>query len=52
MNNNTNSTETNNNIICEAIGCCAKATNRVAVKVGHEGTVALYLCDDCRPKLE
>jgi hypothetical protein len=40
---------TNTNLICEAVGCHAKATNKVEAKVGS-GTIFLFLCDMCTPK--
>ncbi len=42
--------ETNNSVICEAVGCYAKATTKVAARLGSEGTIVLFLCDTCKPK--
>ena len=36
-----------NNDTCEAVGCFAKATNKIAVKVGSLGSINLYLCKGC-----
>jgi hypothetical protein len=36
-----------NNSICEAIGCPAKATTEITVKVGQQGVILLRLCKDC-----
>jgi len=46
MNHSTVITE-NNKHICEAFGCLAEASTTIEVKVGHSGTIALNLCDDC-----
>jgi len=51
MSNNIRPSEINNGTICEALGCYAKATNKVAVKVGHTGTILLFLCDSCKLKI-
>ena len=44
------SPETNNSVICEAVGCSAKATTKVTTRLGSEGTIFLFLCDNCKPK--
>jgi hypothetical protein len=49
-NDNTNRATLINNVICEAFGCSAKATNKIAVEVGDSGAISLLLCDRCRPK--
>jgi hypothetical protein len=36
-----------NNDTCEGVGCSAKATNEIAVKVGSLGSISLYLCEYC-----
>jgi hypothetical protein len=36
-----------NNDICEAVGCFAKATNEIIVKVGQQGVISLRLCKNC-----
>jgi hypothetical protein len=41
--------EVNKNI-CEAVGCFAKATTTIEVKVGQEGLISLSLCEDCIKK--
>jgi transposase-like protein len=41
-----------NNGICEAVGCSNRATINLAVKVGSERTIQLYLCKDCVYKFE
>jgi len=40
------------NIICEAVGCFARATTKINVKVGHLGTIPLDLCTDCVKKFD
>jgi hypothetical protein len=49
MSNNIRS-EINNDVICEAIDCYAKATTKVAARLGSEATIFLFLCDKCKPK--
>jgi hypothetical protein len=44
------SPETNNSIICEAVGCSAKATTKVTTRLGSDGTILLFLCDNCNSK--
>jgi hypothetical protein len=39
-----------NNTICEAVGCLAKATTEITVKVGQQGVIALRLCKGCVDK--
>jgi hypothetical protein len=41
---------TNNNLICEAVGCDAAATTKVAARLGHEEAIILFLCENCKPK--
>ena len=36
--------------ICEGLGCDAKVTSKVAVKVGATGTIFLFLCDNCKSR--
>ena len=36
-----------NNGICEAVGCFARATTKIKVKVGQLGSISLDLCNDC-----
>ena len=36
-----------NNTICEAVGCIAKATTEITVKVGQQGIISLRLCKYC-----
>jgi hypothetical protein len=36
-----------NNSICEAVGCFAKVTTEILVKVGQQGVIPLRLCKDC-----
>jgi hypothetical protein len=45
-------TKTNlaNNVICEAFGCNATATNKITVRIGDNGRVSLLLCDKCKLK--
>jgi hypothetical protein len=49
MNNNTMASNVSN-VICEALGCNAKATAKLAVPVGTKGTIFLFLCDNCKLK--
>jgi hypothetical protein len=42
----------NNDDICEAVGCFAEATTKVDVKVGLKGTITLYLCVNCIDKFD
>lgn len=37
---------------CEAVGCFAKATARIAVKVGNLGAISLLLCSNCVTKFQ
>jgi hypothetical protein len=41
-----------NNLICEAVGCSARATEKIAVKVGTLGVISLLLCNDCVSKFQ
>jgi hypothetical protein len=51
MSNSIRSPEINNDIICEAIACYSKATNKIAIKVGSDDrTMSLFLCNNCKPK--
>jgi hypothetical protein len=38
------------NIICEAVGCDAKATEKIEVKAGTQKVISLLLCNDCVSK--
>jgi len=49
MSNNATSSEFND-FTCEGFGCYAKATTKVAARVGSKGTMFLFLCDSCKPK--
>lgn len=40
----------NNNLICEAVGCSAKATSKVMARLGSEGAISLFLCENCKPR--
>ncbi|MGB6672380.1 MAG: hypothetical protein WBE34_08100 [Candidatus Nitrosopolaris sp.] len=44
------SPETNNSVICEGVGCSAKATTKVTTRLGSDGTILLFLCDNCNSK--
>jgi hypothetical protein len=44
------SSEINNHIVCEAVGCYSIATNKISVKVGSRGTIFLFVCNECKPK--
>jgi hypothetical protein len=41
-----------NNSICEAVGCLARTTIKIKVKVGQLGTIPLDLCADCVNKFD
>jgi hypothetical protein len=41
-----------NNKVCDAVGCCEKFTEKIAVKVGQEKKITLNLCKDCVEKFE
>ena len=32
-------------VICEGVGCSAKATTKVTTRLGSEGTIFLFLCE-------
>jgi hypothetical protein len=49
MNSSSKPTE-NINSICEGLGCIAKATSKVPVKVGAKGRIVLLLCEKCRQR--
>jgi hypothetical protein len=48
--NNVRSAELNNGIVCECIGCYAKATDKITLKIGSKGTITLFLCENCKPR--
>jgi hypothetical protein len=33
--------------ICDGLGCCSEATNKIEEDVGDIGRILLHLCDDC-----
>ena len=41
-----------NKNLCEAFNCFAEATRKIDVKVGHNGTIVLNLCNDCVKKFQ
>lgn len=41
----------NHDKVCEALNCFDKATNKVAIEVGSRGSIVLFLCDSCKPKV-
>ena len=47
---NQNNSELGNT--CEAAGCFAKATDRIAVKVGNMEAIPLLLCSNCVTKFQ
>jgi hypothetical protein len=51
MSNNTRLPDANNGIVCEAIGCYSKATDRIVLNIGSEITISLFLCTNCKSKL-
>jgi hypothetical protein len=40
------------NIICEAAGCYAKATDKIKVRAGPLGVISLLVCSDCVTKFQ
>lgn len=40
------------NVICEAVGCCAKATDKIEVRAGTQKVIFLLLCSDCISKFK
>ena len=40
------------NVICEAVGCCAKATDKIEVRAGPQKVISLLLCTDCVSKFQ
>ena len=46
-----NNTGINKNI-CEAVGCFAKATDSIDVKVGDSRAITLFLCKKCMIRFE
>jgi hypothetical protein len=50
MNNSNLSPATNNDVVCEAVRCYARATTKLPVRVGSEENIFLFLCDNCKPK--
>ncbi|HEY6163339.1 MAG TPA: hypothetical protein VIW25_00380 [Nitrososphaeraceae archaeon] len=48
MSNNDTSSEFND-FTCEGFCCYAKATRKVAARVGSRGTMFLFLCDNSKP---
>jgi len=51
MNSDYNDTNIDKNI-CEAMGCSASATDKIAVKVGTLGVISLLVCSDCIVKFQ
>lgn len=41
-----------NNIMCEAVGCLEKATDKIGLNGGEYGTINLSLCKNCVRKFE
>lgn len=41
-----------NKIICEAVGCYARATEKIQVKAGPQTVVSIFLCKDCIYKFQ
>ena len=44
------STETGNEVVCEAVGCQSKANVEVRLKVGAKRILPLFFCDNCKRK--
>jgi hypothetical protein len=51
MTQSTTSARVNKNT-CEASGCFAEATTDIEVKVGHQHTILLNLCENCVAKFQ
>ncbi len=41
-----------NNVICEATGCFAGATEKIEVRAGPHKVISLLLCNDCISKFQ
>lgn len=41
-----------NNLICEAVGCVARATDKIRVKAGAQKAISLLLCNECISKFQ
>jgi predicted Zn-ribbon and HTH transcriptional regulator len=39
-----------NNVICEVVGCSAKAVEEIRVSVSQQGYVLLMVCSRCKEK--
>jgi hypothetical protein len=39
-----------NKVVCEAVGCSAKAVEEIRVTVGQQGYVPLMVCSRCKEK--
>jgi hypothetical protein len=44
------STETESEVVCEALGCQSKANVEVHLKVGAKRILPLFFCDNCKRK--
>ena len=51
MNKEYNDTDINKNI-CEAIGCFAKATDKIALEGGTYGVISVMVCRNCIGKFQ
>ncbi len=40
------------NEICDAVGCFARATEKIEVKAGPQKVIPLLLCNDCVSKFQ
>ncbi|HEY7083052.1 MAG TPA: hypothetical protein VH500_25445 [Nitrososphaeraceae archaeon] len=40
------------NGLCEAVGCCAKATDKIEVRAGSQKVISLLLCNECVSKFK
>jgi hypothetical protein len=49
MRDNLTSSEVNNSIVCETIGCYSKVISKITLKVGPTQTIFLFLCENCKP---
>lgn len=39
-----------NKAICEAVGCDAEATSEVALRLGSNERISLFVCEKCKPR--
>lgn len=47
---NTNLSESNIKVICEAVGCYAEATSKVVLRLRSNERIFLFVCEKCKPQ--